>query len=206
MLSTTGLTTLLFTTLFATISTALPTTALPTRQTTCTRLFPPSTPRLNLLNRPDLGLFSTQTLTFTLPNPSSSSNNNNNNNNNSNNTSLPSPNPSPIPGPCTLRAVFPPHWEVTDTSIQSGGAPLAVNVYAVDGPAAGALVGTVRFAAADKGDGSAGRERVVVVNSFACRARMVYRFELVGVGEVGFVNGFDEGLGVEGGLEMAVGC
>ncbi|KAK3296885.1 uncharacterized protein B0H64DRAFT_440378 [Chaetomium fimeti] len=183
----TTLTTLLLTTL----STALPANPI-IRQTTCPRLHPPSTPRLNLLNRPDLGITTTQTLTFTLPVPDNTPADINNN--------------TPLPGgPCTLRAVFPPHWEVIDTSAQAGGAPLAVDVYAVDGPAAGALVGTVSFAV-DAGGDDMGRERVVVVNSFACRERMAYRFELAGVGEVGFVNGFDEGLGVEGGLEMVVGC
>jgi hypothetical protein len=53
---------------------------------------------------------------------------------------------------------------------------------------------------------SQAEERVVVVNSFACRERMAYRFELAGVGELGFVNGFDAGLGVDGGLEMVYGC
>ena len=95
------------------------------------------------------------------------------------------------------------HREIIDTRLQSLGEPLSVNVYAVDGPAAGALVGSVRFADKDR---QQDEERVVVVNSFACRERMVYRFELAGVGEVGFVNGFDAGLGVEGGVEMVYGC
>jgi hypothetical protein len=77
------------------------------------------------------------------------------------------------------------------------------------------VVGVVRFAssasssAAGGGGGADGeekKERVVTVNSFACRERMTYRFKLAGVGEVGFVNGFDAGLGVAGGLEMVYGC
>jgi hypothetical protein len=154
-----------------------------TAKRACPRVAPLSTPRLNLLNRPDLSppLTQTQTVVFALPSPASS-----------------------LPGPCTLRAVFPPHWEVFDSSVQAGGEPLAVNVIAADGPAEGALVGVVKFAGS--GAGEEGEERVVTVNSFACRERMAYRFELAGVGEVGFVNGFDQGLGVEGGLEMGWGC
>ncbi|KAH6641615.1 hypothetical protein F5144DRAFT_139970 [Chaetomium tenue] len=188
------LTTTLTTLLLTTLTFALPTTthhekkepaaAAAAAAATCAHIHPLSTPRLNLLNRPDLGLLSTQTLTFILP--------------------APSPGTS-LPGPCTLRAVFPPHWAITDSSVQAGGPPLAVNVYAVDGPAAGALVGTSRFAA-EAGSGAGAAERVVVVNSFACRPRMTYRFELAGTGQVAFVNGLDQGLGVEGGLEMAVGC
>ncbi|KAK4151802.1 hypothetical protein C8A00DRAFT_45034 [Chaetomidium leptoderma] len=150
---------------------------------TCPHVHPLATPRLNLVNRPDLGVTTTQTLLFTLPSTAPG---------------------TPLPGPCTLRAVFPPHWEVIDTSVQKGGEPLAVNVFAVDGPAAGALVGVVRFGSSSSSAGNG--ERVVTVNSFACRERMAYRFELAGVGEVGFVNGLDQGLGVEGGLEMAWGC
>lgn len=92
--------------------------------------------------------------------------------------------------------------------MQKGGEPLAVNVFAVDGPAAGALVGVARFASPDPAqNGPEGADgRVVVVNSFACRESMTYRFELAGVGEIGFVNGLDEGLGVNGGLEIVYGC
>ncbi|KAH6840810.1 hypothetical protein B0I37DRAFT_385212 [Chaetomium sp. MPI-CAGE-AT-0009] len=181
MLLTTTLTTLT-TLLLTTLSTALPTTK-ETRQTGCASVHPPSPPYLYLANRPNLNLTRTQTLTFTL----------------SNNNTVPGP------GPCTLRAVFPPNWNILDTSVQAGGQPLAVNVYAVGGPAPGALVGTSRFAAAPGGYVGAGGNRVVVVNSFACRATMAYRFELAGVGELGFLNGFDRRR-MRGGLEMAVGC
>ncbi|EAQ85882.1 predicted protein [Chaetomium globosum CBS 148.51] len=129
---TTTLTTLLLTTLTLALPTTTPTThnhkkkepAAAAAAATCAHIHPLSTPRLNLLNRPDLGLLSTQTLTFDLPTTT--------------------PNSTTLPGPCTLRAVFPPHWTITDSSVQAGGPPLAVDVYAVDGPAAGALVGTAR--------------------------------------------------------------
>ena len=115
----------------------------------------------------------TETLTFTLPTPASS-----------------------LQGPCTLRAIFPQHWEVLDSQLQASSAnqPLAVNVYAIDGPAPGALVGTSRFG------GSWEEDRTVWINSFACRDEMKFRFELAGEGEVSFATGG------EGGLEVTWGC
>ncbi|KAK3906442.1 hypothetical protein C8A05DRAFT_11829, partial [Staphylotrichum tortipilum] len=108
-----------------------------------------------------------------------------------------------LPGPCTLRARFPPHWEVTDTGLSANPPnPLSVNVFALDGPAPGALVGTSKFGSAQPWT----EERVVVINSFACREEMTFRFELEGVGEVGFANGYDAGLGVGGGVEVVWGC
>ncbi|KXX73680.1 hypothetical protein MMYC01_209731 [Madurella mycetomatis] len=139
--------------------------------------FPTSVRGINVLNRPDLQLVTTQTITFALPREALAGG-----------------------GPCALRARFPTHWEVYDSSVEAGGPPLAVDIFDVDGPAAGALVGSVRFAALEVGGAAA------TINSFACRETMTYRFELAGVGEVGFVNGEDTGLGVDGGVEMVWGC
>ncbi|AEO63450.1 uncharacterized protein THITE_2169463 [Thermothielavioides terrestris NRRL 8126] len=183
--------------LLAALTTAPLTTAIPlnTRQPsssnpTCTHIQPtPSPPRLDLINRPDLSTITTQTLTFNLPSSSST-------------------------GPCTLRAHFPPHWEVYDSRVEAGGAPLVVNVFDVDGSGSGgsggsgALVGSVQFADADAdANAAAERDRIVTVGSLACRESMSFRFELASdsIGEVGFVQGYDAGLGVEGGLEVVFG-
>ncbi len=79
-----------------------------------------------------------------------------------------------------------------------------MNVFALDGPAPGALVGTAKLGAEHAWEQDS--ERTVVINSFACRDEMQFRFELAGVGEVGFVNGWDAGLGVAGGAEVVWGC
>ncbi|GAB1315043.1 hypothetical protein MFIFM68171_05253 [Madurella fahalii] len=157
---------------------ALPTLNPPiNNRDTCQRTFPTSTRSINLLNRPDLQLAATQTIRFALPREALAGS-----------------------GPCALRARFPAHWEVYDSSVEAGGAPLAVDIFDVDGPAAGALVGSVRFAAVEVGGAAA------TINSFACRESMAYRLVLAGVGEVGFVNGEDRGLGLDGGVEMVWGC
>ncbi|KAI2469480.1 hypothetical protein F4781DRAFT_217406 [Annulohypoxylon bovei var. microspora] len=74
-------------------------------------------------------------------------------------------------GPCTLVATFPAGYPITST-----GSDL-VNVTAVDGPAAGSLVGALRFRAGGK----------TFVNSFACRDVMTYELAIaLGDGEVAF--------------------
>lgn len=153
-----------------------------TTTTTCHRAFPSSTQRINLVNRPDLGLTTTQTVTFDLPREALAD----------------------VLGPCTLRARFPPGWEVYDS--RGGEPPLLVNVFALDDGGDGAiLVGSVRFPAGVVGVGG-GAATTVVINSFACRERMAFRLELAEPGEVGFVNGEDRGLGADGGVEMVWGC
>ncbi|KAG7289623.1 hypothetical protein NEMBOFW57_005995 [Staphylotrichum longicolle] len=93
--------------LLAPLTTALPTSSLSQRNSdpntnpilttrACPRVFPASTPRLNLLNYPDISVTTTLFDSSLVANPT--------------------------------------------------GPGLPVNVFAVDGPAAGALVGTVRFA------------------------------------------------------------
>ncbi|KAL2132210.1 hypothetical protein VTI74DRAFT_4097 [Chaetomium olivicolor] len=66
-------------------------------------------------------------------------------------------------GPCTLML------DLTSPDAKVSGGPATINVFALDGPAAGALVGTVRFKRGARG----------TVNSFACRDQeMCYRLEL----------------------------
>jgi len=67
--------------------------------------------------------------------------------------------PDGAKGPCTLMLNLP-----QGTTYVTGGAK--INIYALDGPDAGSLVGTTMFAA-----GSA-----ATINSFACRPQMCYGF------------------------------
>lgn len=57
---------------------------------------------------------------------------------------------------------------------------------AVDGPAAGSLVGTVTFAAGERR----------TINSFACRGEMTFRLEMAGpgAGSVQFAQGGGAGV------------
>ncbi|KAI2638788.1 hypothetical protein GGS26DRAFT_587556 [Hypomontagnella submonticulosa] len=74
-------------------------------------------------------------------------------------------------GPCQLIAKFPAGYPMTST-----GSDL-VNVRALDGPAPGALVGSLRFRPGTK----------VFINSFACRPVMSYELSIAqGEGEVKF--------------------
>ncbi|KAI0885516.1 uncharacterized protein GGS22DRAFT_161119 [Annulohypoxylon maeteangense] len=74
-------------------------------------------------------------------------------------------------GPCSLIATFPADYPITST-----GSDL-VNVTAIDGPAAGSLVGTLRFRPGTK----------TFINSFACRDVMTYELAIaLGEGEVKF--------------------
>ncbi|KAK4168015.1 hypothetical protein QBC43DRAFT_229546, partial [Cladorrhinum sp. PSN259] len=142
-----------------------------------------STPwtRINPLNRPDLGegnVFTPQ-VAFKFP-PSSS--------------------PS-TGGPCTLALSFPANYEIVDSSVQAGGQPLPLNFYALDGPAAGSLVGTARLPTFLPDQKT--REVVrVVVNSFTCREVQSFRIELGALGELGFVNDNEAGNG----LFLEYGC
>ncbi|KAK4038192.1 hypothetical protein C8A01DRAFT_37894 [Parachaetomium inaequale] len=95
-------------------------------------------------------------------------------------------------GPCTL------FLDLSSPAAQVSGAA-TVNVYALDGPAAGSLVGTTRFAAGE----------VATVDSFACREEeMCFRLEVAdddngdGTTGVGFLQGDGEGMG----LGMRYGC
>ncbi|KAI1380724.1 hypothetical protein F4677DRAFT_195837 [Hypoxylon crocopeplum] len=74
-------------------------------------------------------------------------------------------------GPCQLVAKFPADYPITST-----GSDL-VNVKALDGPAPGALVGSLRF-----------RPGITTyINSFACRDTMSYELSIAqGDGEVKF--------------------
>ena len=80
--------------------------------------------------------------------------------------------PANAGGPCSLIATFPAGYPIAS----AGDA--RVNVIDVNGPAPGAIVGTVTFAA--------GETRTI--NSFACRRDMRYRLELAteGTGSVQF--------------------
>ena len=68
-----------------------------------------------------------------------------------------------------------------------------VNVYALDGPAAGALVGTTIFAPGTQ----------ATINSFACREQMCYGLEVASAADGSAVE-FVESQGV--GLSMTYDC
>lgn len=112
-------------------------------------------------------------LAFTLPSQSSSSSSS-----------------SSSSGPCTLML------DLTSSDAKVNGAA-TINVYALDGPSAGSLVGTTHFAQGQK----------TTVNSFACRQDpMCFRFEVADDGGTGngvsFLQGGTEGMG----LNMQYGC
>lgn len=86
--------------------------------------------------------------------------------------------PDDAVGPCSLMIALP------NGCSMSGGAQ--INVYALDGPAAGALVGTTIFE-----EGTA-----ATINSFACRAQMCYGLEVASTAD---------GTGVEFLQEQGVG-
>lgn len=88
--------------------------------------------------------------------------------------------PASAPGPCTLLASFPAGYPIASTGATQ------VNVVAVDGPAAGSLVGTVTFAAGERR----------TINSFACRGEMKFRLEMAGpgAGSVQFAQGGGAGV------------
>ncbi|KAI1211667.1 uncharacterized protein F4807DRAFT_397892 [Annulohypoxylon truncatum] len=85
-------------------------------------------------------------------------------------------------GPCALVATFPAGYPITST-----GSDL-VNVTALDGPAAGSLVGALRFRAGT----------TTVINSFACADVMSYELAIAqGEGEVAFSEVQGAGLFME---------
>ncbi|KAK4206147.1 hypothetical protein QBC37DRAFT_267188, partial [Rhypophila decipiens] len=94
--------------------------------------------------------------------------------------------PSDAIGPCSLMLSLPDGCSVT------GGAQ--INVYALDGPAAGDLVGTTIF--------SEGMTKVTI-NSFACREQMCFGLEVASAADGTRVE-FVEGGGV--GLSMTYDC
>jgi hypothetical protein len=99
--------------------------------------------------------------------------------------------PPNAPGPCSLVARFPAGYP-----IQQAGAS-AINVFAQDGPAPGALVGTITFSS------DPNVETVRTINSFACRTTMGFELEIASDEQDGFV-AFSEVLGA--GLMMEYGC
>lgn len=140
---------------------------------------------------------------FTLPVPDSDVNANTNYNSDTTNPNSTNLTPRDT-GPCTLLLdLSSPSCQVTGTT-----PPLSasINIYALDGPAPGALVGTTRLADAV--------QRSVTVNSFACRAQMCFRLEVADYGDgsggtgdgqqeqVGWVQGQGEGMG----FGMRLGC
>ncbi|KAK4207819.1 hypothetical protein QBC37DRAFT_254245, partial [Rhypophila decipiens] len=94
--------------------------------------------------------------------------------------------PSGAVGPCSLMLSLPDGCSVT------GGAQ--INVYALDGPAAGDLVGTTVF--------TEGVSKVTI-NSFACRDQMCFGLEVASAADGTGVE-FVEGGGV--GLSMTYDC
>ena len=93
--------------------------------------------------------------------------------------------------------------DLTQVSV-SGSAK--VNVYALDGPDPGALVGTALFEAGTR----------VTINSFACREQMCFRLEVAAdkspessfdsEGKEAVTVGWREMGGVGGGLRLDYGC
>ncbi|KAM7203997.1 hypothetical protein V8F33_001968 [Rhypophila sp. PSN 637] len=93
--------------------------------------------------------------------------------------------PSDAVGPCSLMLSLPAGCSIT------GGAQ--INVYALDGPAAGDLVGTTIFTEGTK----------ATINSFSCREQMCYGLEVASAAD-GTAVEFVEGAGV--GLSMTYDC
>jgi hypothetical protein len=93
--------------------------------------------------------------------------------------------PSNAGGPCSLVAKFPAGYAVHTTN----NAPVQVNVIDVDGPAPGAIVGSVNFVA------PGAQDSFVTINSFACRPTMTYNLQIAGAsGHVDFVEGNGAGV------------
>ncbi|KAK4222918.1 hypothetical protein QBC38DRAFT_488799 [Podospora fimiseda] len=82
--------------------------------------------------------------------------------------------------------------DLTDVSV-TGSAK--INLYDLDGPTPGALVGTTEFAAGSK----------ATINSFACREQMCFRMEVADESEGKEVD-WEELGGVGGGLRLDYGC
>ncbi|KAK4162975.1 hypothetical protein QBC43DRAFT_290230 [Cladorrhinum sp. PSN259] len=94
--------------------------------------------------------------------------------------------PSDAVGPCSVM--------IDLTNVQVTGSA-KINLYDLDGPTPGALVGTTEFAAGSK----------ATINSFACREQMCFRLEVADESE-GSEVGWEEMGGVGGGLRMDYGC
>ncbi|KAK1835445.1 hypothetical protein QBC39DRAFT_418121 [Podospora conica] len=94
--------------------------------------------------------------------------------------------PASAAGPCSLLATFPAGYPIASTGAAK------VNVFAVGGPSAGSLVGTVTFAAGERR----------TINSFACRPEMKFRLELAGPG-AGSVQVVQAGVA---GVVLTYGC
>ncbi|KAK0627151.1 hypothetical protein B0T14DRAFT_407375, partial [Immersiella caudata] len=92
-------------------------------------------------------------------------------------------------GPCTLIATFPANFPISS----SGNAQ--VNVIDVNGPVAGAIVGTVTFSSETWGP------KKTFINSFGCRPNMQFELELAteGAGSVSFANGNGAGVAITAG-------
>ncbi|KAK4451895.1 hypothetical protein QBC34DRAFT_45997 [Podospora aff. communis PSN243] len=92
-------------------------------------------------------------------------------------------------GPCTLIATFPANFPIA-----SSGNP-QVNVIDVNGPAAGAIVGTVTFSSETWGP------KKTFINSFACRPNMQFKLMLAteDEGSVYFAEGNGAGVAVTAG-------
>lgn len=82
--------------------------------------------------------------------------------------------------------------DLTQVSV-SGSAK--INVYTLDGPNPGALVGTTEFGAGKK----------ATINSFACREQMCFKLEVADESEGKQVDWQELG-GVGGGLRLDYGC
>ncbi|KAK4204347.1 hypothetical protein QBC40DRAFT_293095 [Triangularia verruculosa] len=159
-----------FSTFFFTLSAfAGLTLAAPTSDTTCQRVL--SFERgFRVINSNLLYVSHNQTLTFTLP--------------------------ANAPGPCTLIADFPAHFSIDDDSVANGGAPSPINVFDVDDPARGSLVGTFSFPS-ELPDREIKKATKLTINSFACREKMTFVLTAVNSGAVMFIPKDNAGLFVE---------
>ncbi|KAK3934231.1 hypothetical protein QBC46DRAFT_428521 [Diplogelasinospora grovesii] len=79
--------------------------------------------------------------------------------------------PEGVAGPCNLMINLPPNAaHVTPEGGGSGG--VQIDVFALDGPAPGALVGTTMVNAGEEGT------TMATINSFACRPQMCYSLRI----------------------------
>ncbi|KAK1770948.1 hypothetical protein QBC33DRAFT_511752 [Phialemonium atrogriseum] len=91
--------------------------------------------------------------------------------------------PAGARGPCSLVLAFPAGYPVATTGSSQ------VDVVALDGPAAGAVVGTVALASLP------GEAIVRTVNSFSCRPELSFRLQIAGAeGSVAFTEVEGAGL------------
>ncbi|KAK0670470.1 hypothetical protein QBC41DRAFT_317817 [Cercophora samala] len=160
----------LFITLFASVGITLAAPTPGTKRTTCQRALSDIN-GFNVIYRPDMiHVHRNTNVSFIVP-----------------------PNAS---GPCTLVGDFPANFDIYDSSVQAGGQPLQVNIFDIDGPTHGSLLGTTQFPVAGP-DQKTKEASKRTINSFACREKMDFRFEAAELGTVEFMQTNDAGIFLE---------